>query len=65
MKHYAKTPEIINRFVAEYDFLSNFYPAKVYYNGSIFFNSEAAYDSNNKVKIVFACVDYNLYRAME
>lgn len=45
MKYYTKTPEIINRFVEEYEFLSNFYPAKVYYNGSIFFNSEAAYQA--------------------
>lgn len=43
MKYYNETPPVINRLIEEYEFLSNFYPVKVYYNGIVFFNSEAAY----------------------
>lgn len=45
MKYYGEAPAVIDRFVEEYEFLSNFYPAKLYYNGTVFYNSEAAYQA--------------------
>lgn len=38
----------INGFNNEYDFLSNFYPSKVFYNGVMFENSEAAFQAQKE-----------------
>lgn len=43
MNDYAEGGQEIDRFRGKYDFLSNFYPARLTYDGLEFYNSEAAY----------------------
>jgi len=38
-------PQVIPRFVDQYDFLSNFYPAKVVLDGETYFSTEHAYQA--------------------
>ena len=45
MKHYQGEPERIDIFREEYEFLSNFYPARVFFDGVLYDNSEAAYQA--------------------
>lgn len=45
MKFYEIPCDEIGYFREEYDFLSNFYPTKVLFDGIIYYNSEAAYQA--------------------
>lgn len=45
MRYYEKERDCIDRFREEYEFLSNFYPAKVKYDGILYDNSEGAYQA--------------------
>ena len=45
MKYYEIPCYEIDYFREEYDFLSNFYPTKVLFDGIIYYNSEAAYQA--------------------
>lgn len=63
-KRYYETPrECIDYFREEYEFLSNFYPTKMVFDGLTYYNSEAAYQAqkcNNqedKLKFIFLSAD--------
>lgn len=45
MRYYETPREEIDYFREEYEFLSNFYPTKVVFDGITYFNSEAAYQA--------------------
>jgi len=45
MKHYQGEPDRIDIFREEYEFLSNFYPVQVFFDGMLYANSEAAYQA--------------------
>ena len=45
MRYYENKRECIDYFREEYEFLSNFYPTKVVFEGIIYFNAEAAYQA--------------------
>ena len=45
MKYYQGQPQRIDYFCEEYEFLSNFYPVPVYFDGTLYANSEAAYQA--------------------
>lgn len=45
MRYYETPREDINWFREEYEFLSNFYPTKVFFDGVTYYNSEAAYQA--------------------
>ena len=45
MKYYEQEREAIDFFRGEYEFLSNFYPAKLFFDGIAYLNSEAAYQA--------------------
>lgn len=45
MKHDERETDGIDSFRGEYEFLSNFYPAKLVFDGIAFLNSEAAYQA--------------------
>ncbi len=45
MRYYETPREAIDYFREEYEFLSNFYPTKVVFDGITYFNSEAAYQA--------------------
>lgn len=45
MRYYETERPEINYFREEYDFLSNFYPSKVMFEGITYYNSEAAYQA--------------------
>ena len=45
MQYYEQEREQIDYFREEYEFLSNFYPAKLYFEGITYLNSEAAYQA--------------------
>ena len=45
MEYYEQERGSIDFFREEYDFLSNFYPAKMYFEGTAYLNSEAAYQA--------------------
>lgn len=45
MKHYQGKPQCIDLFREEYEFLSNFYPVQVCYDGVVYANNEAAYQA--------------------
>lgn len=45
MKYYEQKRDSIDFFREEYEFLSNFYPAKIYFEGIAYLNSEAAYQA--------------------
>ena len=45
MRYYETPREDIDYFREEYEFLSNFYPTKVVFDGIAYFNSEAAYQA--------------------
>lgn len=45
MEEHACNPPAIDRFRGEYEFLSNFYPAKLCYDGLCYCNAEAAYQA--------------------
>lgn len=58
MRYFEQERECIDMFREEYEFLSNFYPAKMEFEGIAYYNSEAAYQAqkckNPKDKILFA-----------
>ncbi len=58
MRYYEQDKPHIDRFREEYEFLSNFYPAKLEYEGITYYNSEAAYQAqkcrNIEDRILFA-----------
>ena len=45
MRYYEQERSCIDLFREEYEFLSNFYPAKMEYEGIIYRNAEAAYQA--------------------
>ena len=45
LKKNGKIPKVIDRFREEYDFLSNFYPSELDYNGLHFLNAEATFQA--------------------
>lgn len=45
MRYYETPREEIDYFREEYEFLSNFYPAKLVFDGITYFNSESAYQA--------------------
>lgn len=45
MRYYETPRDEINWFREEYEFLSNFYPSKVFFDGITYYNSEAAYQA--------------------
>jgi len=45
MRYYETPRDEINYFREEYEFLSNFYPTKVIFDGITYYNSEAAYQA--------------------
>lgn len=45
MRYYETPRECIDYFREEYEFLSNFYPTKVVFEGITYYNSEAAYQA--------------------
>lgn len=45
MRYYEQEPEMIDLFREEYEFLSNFYPAKMRFEGISYHNAEAAYQA--------------------
>lgn len=45
MRYYETPREEIDWFREEYEFLSNFYPTKVFFDGITYYNSEAAYQA--------------------
>lgn len=45
MRYYDTPRDEINWFREEYEFLSNFYPSKVFFDGITYYNSEAAYQA--------------------
>lgn len=45
MRYYEQERACIDMFREEYEFLSNFYPAKVQFEGICYYNSEAAYQA--------------------
>lgn len=45
MRYYETPRECIDYFREEYEFLSNFYPTKVFFEGITYYNSEAAYQA--------------------
>ena len=45
MRYYETPRDAIDYFREEYDFLSNFYPTKVIFDGITYYNSEAAYQA--------------------
>ena len=45
MRYYETPREEIDYFREEYEFLSNFYPTKVVFDGITYYNSEAAYQA--------------------
>ena len=45
MRYYETPREAIDYFREEYEFLSNFYPTKIVFDGITYFNSEAAYQA--------------------
>lgn len=45
MEAVNKTPEVINRFIDGYFYLSNFYEIPVFYKGKCYENSEAAFQA--------------------
>lgn len=44
-RNYDTPRDCIDRFREEYEFLSNFYPAKLFFDGIIYDNSESAYQA--------------------
>ena len=58
MRYYEQERECIDMFREEYEFLSNFYPAKMEFEGIAYHSSEAAYQAqkckNPEDKILFA-----------
>ena len=44
-RYYATQRDRIDRFREEYEFLSNFYPAKLAFDGIVYENSESAYQA--------------------
>ena len=45
MRYYETPRDTIDYFREEYEFLSNFYPTKVMFDGITYYNSEAAYQA--------------------
>lgn len=45
MRYYEEERQCIDLFREEYEFLSNFYPAKMEYQGISYYSSEAAYQA--------------------
>lgn len=45
MRYYEQERECIDMFREEYEFLSNFYPVKIEFEGIVYYNSEAAYQA--------------------
>ncbi len=45
MDHWETTDQTIDLFRGEYDFLSNFYPTKISFDGITYYNAEAAYQA--------------------
>lgn len=58
MRYYETPRNEINYFREEYEFLSNFYPTKIAFDGIVYFNSEAAYQAQKclypKERMLFA-----------
>lgn len=58
VKYYDQERECIDLFREEYEFLSNFYPAKMEFEGIVYHNSEAVYQAqkckNPEDKLLFA-----------
>ena len=50
MRYYAAQRECIDYFREEYAFLSNFYPARIHFEGITYSNSEAAYQAQKCVR---------------
>ena len=45
MRYYEQERDVIDFFREEYEFLSNFYPTKMWYEGILYQNAEAAYQA--------------------
>ena len=50
MRYYEIPRHEIDYFREEYEFLSNFYPTKVLFEGILYYNSEAAYQAQKRLR---------------